>query len=128
VPPARLVPLDLNALIEEVLALYRTAGAPITLALASGLPRIEGDATQLRQVIHNLIGNAQEALVGHANARITVRTALAEIAESSGIVRGVRFAVEDNGPLRGEYTATCIRALCHHLPSGTGPGHGQESR
>ena len=30
VPPARLVPLDLNALIEEVVALYRTAGAPVT--------------------------------------------------------------------------------------------------
>ena len=33
VPPARLVPLDLNALIEEVVTLYRTAGAPV-LAVA----------------------------------------------------------------------------------------------
>jgi nitrogen fixation/metabolism regulation signal transduction histidine kinase len=123
VPPARLVPLDLNALIEEVVTLYRTAGAPVTLSLAQSLPLIEGDATQLRQVIHNLIGNAQEALAGQSDAGITVRTALAEIAESSGIVRGVRFAVEDNGP---GFAANILRRAFEPYvttkPSGTGLG------
>ncbi|HQR69782.1 MAG TPA: ATP-binding protein [Burkholderiaceae bacterium] len=123
VPPARLVPLDLNALIEEVVTLYRTAGAPIELSLASRLPLIEGDTTQLRQVIHNLIGNAQEALAGQVNAHISVRTALAEIAESTGIVRGVRLAVEDNGP---GFAANILRRAFEPYvttkPSGTGLG------
>ncbi len=123
VPPARLVPLDLNALIEEVVALYRTAGAPVTLVLAPHLPLIEGDATQLRQVIHNLIGNAQEALAGHADAKIAVRSALAEIADASGIVRAVRFSVEDNGP---GFAANILRRAFEPYittkPSGTGLG------
>jgi len=123
VPPARLVPLDLNALIEEVVTLYRTAGAPVLLSLAPNLPLIQGDATQLRQVIHNLIGNAQEALAGQANASISVRTALAEIAESSAVVRAVRFAVEDNGP---GFAANILRRAFEPYvttkPSGTGLG------
>jgi len=123
VPPARLVPLNLNALIEEVVTLYRTAGSPVTLGLAPHLPRIEGDATQLRQVIHNLIGNAQEALAGHADARIVVRTALAEIVDASGIVRGVRLSVEDNGP---GFAANILRRAFEPYittkPSGTGLG------
>jgi nitrogen fixation/metabolism regulation signal transduction histidine kinase len=123
VPPARLVPLDLNALIEEVVTLYRTAGAPVTLALGPKLPLIEGDPTQLRQVIHNLIGNAQEALAGQADAKIAVRTALAEIAESSGTVRAVRFTVEDNGP---GFAANILRRAFEPYvttkPSGTGLG------
>ena len=123
VPPARLVPLDLNALIEEVVTLYRTAGAPVELSLAAGLPLIEGDATQLRQVIHNLIGNAQEALAGQASGRIAVRTALAEIAEKTGVVRGIRFTVEDNGP---GFAANILRRAFEPYvttkPSGTGLG------
>jgi nitrogen fixation/metabolism regulation signal transduction histidine kinase len=123
VPPARLVPLELNALIEEVVALYRSAGAPVTLVLAPHLPLIEGDATQLRQVIHNLIGNAQEALAGHSDAKIAVRTALAEIADASGIVRAVRFSVEDNGP---GFAANILRRAFEPYittkPSGTGLG------
>ena len=123
VPPARLVPLDLNALIEEVMTLYRTAGAPVTLVLAPHLPLIEGDATQLRQVIHNLIGNAQEALAGHTDAKIAIRTMLAEIADASGIVRAVRFSVEDNGP---GFAANILRRAFEPYittkPSGTGLG------
>jgi nitrogen fixation/metabolism regulation signal transduction histidine kinase len=123
VPPARLVPLDLNALIEEVVTLYRTAGAPVALSLAPGLPPIEGDATQLRQVIHNLIGNAQEALAGQPDARIGIRTALVETAEASGPVRAVRFTVEDNGP---GFAANILRRAFEPYvttkPSGTGLG------
>jgi len=61
--------------------------------------------------------------VGQTNSRITVRTALAEIAESSGVVRGVRFAVEDNGP---GFAANILRRAFEPYvttkPSGTGLG------
>jgi len=60
-PPAQLQPLDLNALVMEVLGLYETSCARIVTALAPQLPRVAGDATQLRQVIHNLLTNAEEA-------------------------------------------------------------------
>ncbi len=75
----------------------RAAGA-IQLSLRPGLPLIEGDATQLRQVIHNLLVNAQDALAGRTDARILVRTELVEIEEANTKARAVRLNVEDNGP------------------------------
>ena len=100
VPPARLSPLALNTLVEEVASLYgaEIQGGAIELSLPSGLPMIEGDATQLRQVIHNLVTNAQDALLGQTDARIWVRTELVEIEEANTKARAVRLAVEDNGP------------------------------
>ena len=100
VPPARLSPLALNTLVEEVAALYgfEVGAGAIELSLRPGLPLIEGDATQLRQVVHNLIVNAQDALVGRTDARILVRTELVEIEEANTKARAVRFAIEDNGP------------------------------
>ncbi len=63
-PPAILLPLDLNALIAEILNLYMVGDERdiIHPALADNLPQIMGDATQLRQVIHNLLQNAQDAM------------------------------------------------------------------
>ncbi len=63
-PPAVLSPLNLNALIEEILALYIAGDERdiIHPQLSPGLPRVMGDATQLRQLIHNLLQNAQDAV------------------------------------------------------------------
>jgi nitrogen fixation/metabolism regulation signal transduction histidine kinase len=64
-PSADLKPLDLNGLITEVLALYASEAIeiPITSSLAPDCPPILGDAQQLRQVIHNLLQNAQDASI-----------------------------------------------------------------
>jgi nitrogen fixation/metabolism regulation signal transduction histidine kinase len=67
-------PVDLNALIREVLVLYEHVGALVQPALQAGLPQVMGDATQLRQVIHNLLQNAQDALAGSAGPRIEIQT------------------------------------------------------
>jgi nitrogen fixation/metabolism regulation signal transduction histidine kinase len=125
VPPARLSPLDLNELIGEVGVLYGAeAGAgPLRLQLAPELPAIDGDATQLRQVIHNLITNAQDALAGRPDPRIVVRTELVEIDEGSTRARAVRLSVEDNGP--GFAPNILRRAFEPYVttkPSGTGLG------
>jgi PAS domain S-box-containing protein len=71
-----LAPLDLSALAAETTDLLRPAlPAPVGVQfeLASELPRVEGDATQLRQVVMNLVLNAAEAMAGE-QGRITVRT------------------------------------------------------
>jgi len=123
VPPARLSPLDLNALISEVGTLYGAEAGALHLQLAPELPTIDGDATQLRQVIHNLIANAQDALAGRPDPRIVVRTELVEIDEGSTRARAVRLSVEDNGP---GFAANILRRAFEPYvttkPSGTGLG------
>ena len=73
-PAPRLSAIDLNALIGEVLELYKSAAAGIRLELAPGLPAVQGDASQIRQVIHNMLQNAQDALAGMDNAEVHVIT------------------------------------------------------
>jgi nitrogen fixation/metabolism regulation signal transduction histidine kinase len=97
-PSAQLVPLDLNAVVHDVLALYGQAQEQgrVAGALASDLPRIQGDATQLRQVIHNLLQNALDAVADRPDGRVQLRT---EFAHGSGDeARAVRLVVSDNGP------------------------------
>ncbi|WP_172201675.1 ATP-binding protein [Niveibacterium sp. COAC-50] len=89
-PPSNLAPLDLNALIGEVLGLYESSRVKIELELAPELPRVLGDATQLRQVIHNLLTNAEDALSEEANPTVTLATRRDN--------RRVEFMVRDNGP------------------------------
>ncbi len=62
-PAAELKPLDLNALLTDILHLYETddASVPVRAELDPRCPRILGDAQQLRQVVHNLLQNAQDA-------------------------------------------------------------------
>ncbi len=62
-PSAQLLALDLNALVADVLTLYAPENSivPISSALDATCPPVLGDAQQLRQVIHNLLQNAQDA-------------------------------------------------------------------
>ena len=88
-PRAKLESLDLNALVHEVLALYDAKALGLQLHLDAGLPRIAGDSTLLRQVIHNLLQNAQDALVGHSAPCVEISTRLNDHA--------VCLTVKDNG-------------------------------
>ena len=67
-PPPQLKSLDLNALVGEVLGLYETSQVPVLADLSTDLPPVLGDATQLRQIIHNLLRNAQDAVEGLGGA------------------------------------------------------------
>lgn len=89
-PAPEVAPLDLNALIREVLGLYESSSASIDTELADDLGAILGDATQLRQIIHNLLRNAEDALEGRAGARIVIRTQQGS--------RHARLSLADNGP------------------------------
>ena len=104
-PPAVLHELDLNALIDEILHLYLAGdGSDIIHArLAQGLPNVMGDATQLRQVIHNLLQNAQDAMNDRGPdappPRIEVTTEAIHYTGADGKAgTAVRLAIVDNGP------------------------------
>ena len=97
-PAAELQALDLNALVADVLHLYGEENATVRVEaeLDPRCPCIAGDAQQLRQVIHNLLQNAQDAtesaaMDGNAPAPVIVRT---HRSASSG---RVRLTVLDNG-------------------------------
>jgi len=75
-PAPQLGGLDLNRLVAEVLALYEQSGTRIHASLGKDLPLVRGDPDRLRQVIHNLLQNAQDALAGSRDPKIEVTTEL----------------------------------------------------
>ena len=80
-PAAVLRPLDLNAAVRDILSLYETAVVPVQFDAQEGVPLIEADDQQLRQVIHNLVQNAQDASLANEAARkplVVLRTRLNE--------------------------------------------------
>ena len=110
-PPAKLTLLDLNGLISEILNLYLSGDErdAIHPALMPDLPHVMGDATQLRQVIHNLLQNAQDAVNDPAlvrnplnsadTPRIDVITEVVNYQSPAGAAcEAVRFTICDNGP------------------------------
>ena len=69
-------PISLNRVIEEMTHLLRVSiskNVTIRYHLSEGLPPIEGDATQLRQVAMNLITNGSDA-IGNSDGVVTVST------------------------------------------------------
>ncbi len=107
--------LDLNALTREVLTLYESSlGDAVRLELAA-LPPVVGDAAQLRQVIHNLMQNAQDALADTAERRIVVASAAA------GDM--VQLTVTDNGSGFSEQVMQRVfEPYVTTKPKGTGLG------
>jgi len=75
-PPLQLGGLDLNRLVTEVLALYEQSGTRIQANLQRNVPLVRGDPDRLRQVIHNLLQNAQDALFASSDPKIEVSTEL----------------------------------------------------
>jgi nitrogen fixation/metabolism regulation signal transduction histidine kinase len=96
VPHMRVEPLELDRLVQEVIDLYRSAGTG-ALHVDLGAPgmQVRGDPLRLRQVVHNLVKNAQEALEGRSDGAITL------ITRTVGDDKGTEFVelqVADNGP------------------------------
>ncbi len=95
-PSAQFAPLDLNALIEDVVGLYAhgESGAIVHARLSRPLPMIMGDATQLRQVIHNLLKNGIEATDKSEVPSVVIET---ESVHTRLGQDAVRMVVRDNG-------------------------------
>jgi nitrogen fixation/metabolism regulation signal transduction histidine kinase len=93
-PVAELHPLDLNALVQDVLQLYGNENAlvPVQVALDLDCPAIQGDAQQLRQVVHNLLQNAQDATRGTGCTRYAISDAVGPSLGAGALGH------KDNGP------------------------------
>jgi nitrogen fixation/metabolism regulation signal transduction histidine kinase len=89
-------PLSLNPLVEELIELYRGNEAEVTISadLDSALPTVIADAGRMRQLLHNLIKNALEALADQADGRVAIRTRTRHT--SGGQLAELR--ISDNGP------------------------------
>ena len=119
-PSANLSKLNLNKLIKDVSVLYEnvsteSAQAKITYHLAVDLPDIKGDATMLRQVLHNLMQNAQDALKSVENPLVLVQTSFDDA--------NIKLIVQDNG--QGFPTDLLTRAFEPYVTTkahGTGLG------
>jgi nitrogen fixation/metabolism regulation signal transduction histidine kinase len=111
--------LDLNALVGEVLALYEAPQAPIARQLAAGLPRVWADSAQIRQVLHNLVKNAQDAL---ENRKTPGEPPVIEVRTEQAGDR-VRLSVSDNGGgFPEEMMASIFEPYVTTKPRGTGLG------
>jgi nitrogen fixation/metabolism regulation signal transduction histidine kinase len=114
-PEPVLQDIDINALLHEVLTLYESLAGWIRVELEPGLPHLVGDSAQLRQVIHNLLQNAQDALAGSDNPSIVVRSERADGA--------LRVTITDNG---GGFPEQLMRRAFEPYvttkPKGTGLG------
>ena len=118
-PQARLQALDLNLMLSEMMPLYDNDNAvvPVTWQFAADLPPILGDAAQLRQVVHNLIQNAQDASQEADHPQVEVRTELRPHSQRA------RLIIQDNGT--GFSEAVLQRAFEPYVTtkvSGTGLG------
>jgi signal transduction histidine kinase/CheY-like chemotaxis protein len=99
-------PLDLSILVGEISRLLEVSISKkieVTFEFADGLPAVRGDASQLQQVIMNLITNASEA-IGDRDGSIRVATRLVEVAANELTDSG---SAEPVAP--GKYVCLCVR-------------------
>ena len=99
-PSLSITSVSLNELVLEIVQLYESTTVKgsqrmvrIDRHLAPDLPAIPADPFRLRQVLHNLLTNALEALEGNLAPCISIHTALVQTGQGSW----VSLQVGDNG-------------------------------
>jgi signal transduction histidine kinase len=110
-------PTDLSVLVRGMADLLRASiarGLSLELALAPDLPHVEADASQLRQLVLNLVLNASEA-IGPAGGAIVVRTGLLRVTRA--FLESAHFAAD---LAEGDHVFLSV--------SDTGPGMGADLR
>jgi len=120
-PQLRLTELPLNDFITEVLYLYRDypAGVEITLHLDPRQPVIEADPGRLRQLLHNVVKNAIEAIRDGQGSTLSIST---RCDQKTG-ADYVELSFQDDGP---GFPASSIGSIFEPYvttkPKGTGLG------
>ena len=96
-PTAELARTDLNALVTDVVQMYEATetaqSVPVVMELDPECQPVMADAQQLRQVIHNLVQNAQDA---HEHAGMAHRPVLLQT-QWRPMTRRVRLSIKDEG-------------------------------
>ncbi|MFZ1623275.1 MAG: ATP-binding protein, partial [Gammaproteobacteria bacterium] len=119
-PAIRIGRVDLARLISEVAWLYRAQeGQPtVQLKLDEDI-EIEADAVRVRQLLHNLIRNAQEALEGQADGYIEIAAGFMPDTERTM----AEITVTDNGPgIVAEFLPRLFEPYVTNKNKGTGLG------
>jgi PAS domain S-box-containing protein len=119
--PPRKERFDLNAAIEEVIGLGRSAiinnRVWVQTRLSEGLGPVHGDRVQLQQVVLNLLLNALEAM---GSIEAAPRELLISTRQDD---TGVLVAVRDSGPgIPPEHIERVFNSFYTTKPSGTGMG------
>jgi two-component system, NtrC family, nitrogen regulation sensor histidine kinase NtrY len=114
-PRPQLVPVQVNDVVERVLALHESQAGPVRIerALAADLPLVQADGDLLARALGNLTRNALEAMPSGGLLRVETRRG----------PRGVEIAVADSGPgLNPEQQAQLFKPYFTTRPGGTGLG------
>ena len=91
----QLQPLSMNELVREVVDLYQSGDYRITLSLPDESFLVAGDAARLRQLLHNLLKNSEEALHGSPTPDGKINILLCtDRTDADKVV----LTVSDNGP------------------------------
>ncbi|MEW8428652.1 MAG: HAMP domain-containing protein [gamma proteobacterium symbiont of Ctena orbiculata] len=119
-PQMELKPIKPDTLIGEIVDLYRaTKGVKFEIELSAGDARIEADPLRVRQVVHNLVKNAVEALEGSRKGRVSLVSRVLSRDDHPFY----ELRVEDNGP---GFAEAMIQQLFEPYvtskPKGTGLG------
>lgn len=120
-PKLEIVSFDLNQLVADVLELYRgeTTALVIETHLDDRLSYLDADTGRIRQLLHNLIKNAVEAVSDDESPRIAVETHL-HITEE---LKAVELSVRDHGlGISGDIIDTLFEPYVSSKPRGSGLG------
>lgn len=114
-------PVQLNDLLRQTLRLraypLRNANIAVTFEPDASVPLIQGNAQRLQQVIINLIGNAEHAMIGTTTRQLTVRT--------DTVPGFVRITIQDTGQgMSPDIQRRMFEPFFTTKPAGVGTGLG----
>ena len=120
--PGSLQAIDVEALLKETLELYSSYPVKLSLNWHASARMIRGEATRLRQVVHNLMQNAVDACVDRADGQVTVDVAERETAGHPGEHELVLRFCDNGGGFSDTVKQRAFEPYVTTKPKGTGLG------